>query len=303
MQLKMQTCSIGVLCYNEAKNIEKLLTALLNQKLETVTIEEIIVVSSASSDGTDEIVAKIAKEHPKIRLIQESERKGKSSSINTFITQAKSEILVIESGDTIPAKNTIEKLVSAFSDPEIGMTGGRPLPENNITTWTGYSVNLLWKLHHKMALQEPKLGEMIAFRKIFSSIPEESAVDEASIEAEIKKNHLKKKYIPTAIIHNKGPETFSEFIKQRRRIATGHLWLKQTENYSVSSQNPKLLLQLAIEEACANPLRIVNLIFTMKMEILARILGWYDFHIAKKNPYKWEMIKTSKKLKWQNKND
>jgi hypothetical protein len=34
-----------------------------------------------------------------------------------------------------------------------------------------------------MALISPKLGEMIAFRKVMKSIPKDSAVDEASIEA------------------------------------------------------------------------------------------------------------------------
>jgi cellulose synthase/poly-beta-1,6-N-acetylglucosamine synthase-like glycosyltransferase len=289
-------CSIGVIVYNEADNISKLLDALLNQKLEKTAIDEIIVVSSACTDGTDDIVRKYCDNHPQIKLITEPERKGKSSAINKFIANAKSEILIIESGDTIPAEDTVEKFVIPFFDEKIGMTGGRPLPENNPRTFIGYSVNLLWNLHHKMALISPKLGEMVAFRKIFDKIPEKSAVDEASIEAIIKAAGLRLKYIPEAIIHNKGPENLKDFIKQRRRIAAGHLWLKETENYEVTSQNPKILIQLAFEEIKDNPSKLFFLIGTVILEIYSRILGWYDLKIKKKNPFKWEIAKSTKKL-------
>ncbi len=294
---KKINCCIGVIVYNEVANIEKLLEALLEQKLDKIAIRNIIVISSACTDGTDEIVENFAKKNKKIKLITEPERRGKSAAINKFITASESDILIIESGDTIPAKDTVEKMVVPFFEEKIGMTGGRPVPENDPKTFIGYSVNLLWKLHHKMALISPKLGEMVAFRKIFEAIPEKSAVDEASIEAIMKENNLKLKYIPEAIVHNKGPENIKDFIKQRRRIETGHLWLMETENYEVSSQNPKILLKLAISEIMENPFKIHFLFGTILLEIYSRFLGWYDFKIKKKNPFKWDIAESTKKLK------
>ena len=293
MKLK---CSIGIIVYNEAANISKLLDALLSQELHHVQIKEIIVVSSACTDGTDNIVQKYESEYKKIKLITESERRGKSSAINKFIAASKSDLLIIESGDTIPAKDTVEKLILPFKETEIGMTGGRPKPENDPRTFIGYSVNLLWNLHHEMALISPKLGEMIAFRRIFEQIPPESAVDEASIEAIMHDNGLKLKYIPDAIIHNKGPENIKDFIIQRRRIETGHLWLKQMQKYSVSSQNSGLLINLALNEIKRNPEKIFFLIGTVIIEIWSRFLGWFDFKIKKKNPFKWDIADSTKKL-------
>jgi len=49
-------CSIGIIVYNEAENIGRLLQAIRKQELQRVEIDRIIVVSSASKDGTDEIV-------------------------------------------------------------------------------------------------------------------------------------------------------------------------------------------------------------------------------------------------------
>ncbi len=291
---KRLTCSVGVIVYNEADNIEKLLRSLCSQETSIAEIKEIIVVSSACTDGTDDIVR--AFNDPRVQLISESERRGKSAAINKFIHHATGEILIVESGDTLPAKSTVEKMVRTFLDPKVGMVGGRPVPENSLSSFVGYSVNLLWKLHHRMAMVSPKLGEMIAFRNFITKIPDRSAVDEASIEAIVLAKGYKLKYIPDAIIHNKGPETLSDFIKQRRRIATGHLWLKKVQNYSVVSQDSGLLIKLALRELCDHPHRAFHLGGTILLEVYCRFLGWLDFVVLKKNPFTWEIARTTKKL-------
>ena len=71
-------CSLGVFAYNEAGNILALLEALTSQELRNVKIAEIIVVSSASTDGTDELVAEYSQSHPQVKLIrQASSRTGR----------------------------------------------------------------------------------------------------------------------------------------------------------------------------------------------------------------------------------
>ncbi|MDY6916184.1 MAG: glycosyltransferase [Candidatus Cloacimonadota bacterium] len=290
-------CSIGVIVYNEAANISNLLQALLAQKLKTTQIKEIIVVSSASSDGTDQIVQEFRKKDERIKLISENQRHGKSAAINKFIAAASSDILIIVSGDTIPAENTVEKMVAPFQNKNVGMTGGRPVPQNDDSNFLGYAVNLLWRMHHKMSLRRPKLGEMVAFRKVFQQIPPESAVDEASIEAKVKDKGLKKIYIPSAIIHNKGPENLADFIKQRRRIAAGHLWLKDNAQYSVSSQNGILLIKIAWEEIVCRPHTIIHLTGVAMLELYSRFLGWKDYKVDKHNPYKWDIAKSTKDLR------
>ncbi|MDA3814452.1 MAG: glycosyltransferase [Candidatus Cloacimonetes bacterium] len=289
-------CSVGVIVYNEAANIGKLLDALLTQKTDKSKIQEIIVVSSACTDGTDDIVRGYEKDHENIKLITEAERGGKSSAINKLIKAANTDLLIIESGDTIPDEDTVEKMIIPFQDEKVGMTGGRPTPENDPRTFIGYSVNLLWNLHHEMALISPKLGEMVAFRKIFDQIPPESAVDEASIEAIMKDNDLLLKYVPDAIVYNKGPENLSDFIKQRRRIETGHLWLMENCDYSVSSQNKGLLLDLALKELKKDKEKMFFLFGTAIIEIYSRFLGWFDYKVLKKNPFKWDIANSTKNL-------
>ncbi|HEX37852.1 MAG TPA: glycosyltransferase [Candidatus Cloacimonetes bacterium] len=292
----MISVSLGIFAYNEEKNIGQLLQAVEEQVLETVQLKEIIVVSSASTDRTDEIVRQYMKKDPRIQLITQEERKGKSSAINLFLKAATGDVLIIESADTIPAKNTIEKLAAPFYDETIGMTGGRPEPINNPKSFIGFAVCMLWKLHHKMALISPKIGEMASFRNLVKEIPEHSPVDEASIESIITDNGLKLKYIPDAIIHNKGPENVSDFIKQRRRIYTGHLWLQKNQDYTVVSQNSGLIIGLTLKEFSLDPIKDLKIIYTMLLEVWGRFLGWFDFKILKKVPYKWDISESTKDL-------
>ncbi|MCK9329593.1 MAG: glycosyltransferase family 2 protein [Candidatus Cloacimonetes bacterium] len=302
-------CSVGVMAYNEEKNISHILSALLNQQQNNkhsnikVQIDEIIVISSGSTDNTNNIVEDFSQKNNKIKLIKEKTRNGKSSAINLFIKNANTNILIVESADTIPDKNCVLNLIQPFynsedmSETKIGMTGGHPIPLNYNNDFISYAVKLLWKLHHKMALFSPKLGEMIAFKKVFEKIPEQSAVDEASIEAIIKEKGLDCKYIPKAIVYNKGPETLSDFIKQRKRIAIGHLWLKNNQNYSVSSNNLSLLANLFFFEIINHPKDIIKIIAVAKLEILCRILGIFDYHFKKSNPFIWDTINSAKKLR------
>lgn len=291
------SCSIGIFAHNEAGNIRRLLEALVSQKLVQTEVQEIIVVSSASTDGTDDLVKAFAASHPQVRLVTQARREGKSAAINLFLSQASQAILVVISGDVIPAENTIEKLVSAFADKRVGATGGRPVPVNSPSSFMGYAVQLLWRLHHRMALISPKLGEMIAFRKVMDSIPADSAVDEASIEALVKKAGLKLRYIPSAIIHNKGPENLKDFIKQRRRIQNGHLWLSSHQAYQVVSQDKSTLLRVLMAELRDNPFDLCKITLVVALEMGCRLLGSWDYYVRGKNPFAWEIAASTKNLR------
>lgn len=286
--------SIGVCVYDEEKNIRSLLNSLLNQKT-TKSIKEIIVVSSACSDRTDEIIENdFLPSYPEIVLLKQEKREGKASAVNLFLEHASGDIVVVESGDTIPAEDTIENLTEPFKNPMIGMVGGRPIPVNDPNTFMGFTVHLLWDLHHKLALKHPKLGELVAFRKnLIKKIPTDTAVDEAFIEALVKEKGYELKYAPNAIVYNKGPETISDFLKQRRRIFAGHLHLKKTNGYMPSSMKLNIL-KLTFEVIKFNPKEILWLFGAMFLESYGRLLGSYDFFIKNKNPFIWDIANTTK---------
>jgi len=293
--------SIGITAHNEAANIGQLLEALLLQDTTQVQIDEILIVSSGSTDGTDDIVRQWEKKDPRIRLLRQAKREGKASAINLFIGEARNEILVLESADTLPLANTVENLVRPLRDKGVGMTGGHPVPLNSEKTIIGAVVHLMWELHHRLALESPKLGEMVAFRKVIDSISLESAVDEASLEAVIQRAGFTLLYVPEAIVLNKGPESIRDFIIQRRRIQAGHLWLRSNSGYQVSTKSVSRITRHLAQATPRSGRGLLVGAAAIILEALGRGLGWYDFKVLGKNPFVWEVAQSTKSLEQQRK--
>jgi biofilm PGA synthesis N-glycosyltransferase PgaC len=292
----MLTTSIGVMAYNEERNIGRLLEALVGQKLSEVSISEIIVVSSGSTDRTDDIVLECARMHPRIRLVRQDAREGKASAINLFLAQARGDVFVLESGDTVPAPECVESLLAPFRDPAVGMTGARPVPVDDPDQFMGFVVHMLWRLHHMLALRSPKLGEMVAFRSFVTSIPPESAVDEASVEAIVVQAGLKLRYVPEAIVYNKGASNVRDFLKQRRRIYAGHLWLSKAQSYEVATKRVGGILSVLFEDMEWRPRGVLWTLAGVFLESVGRFLGAIDFYLLKRNPYTWDVAESTKSL-------
>lgn len=297
MKKNKLSISVGIFVYNEEQNIEKILNALLKQKTDKINLKEIIVVSSGSTDNTDSFVKIISKKNKKVKLFSQKQREGKASAINLFLKKAKSEIVVIESGDTIPKLNCIENLCAPFiEDPKLGFTGARSIPTNDKKTFLGYIIHYWWWISNEL----PRFGEMVAFRKKLSpKISVKTAVDEAYIESLVTKQGYTKEQIPSAIVNNRGSATIKDIIKQRKRIYMGHLALEREQKYSVQSFNffriIKLTWKYLIEE---NSLKgFFYLSGGAFIEFYSRLMGMKDIFFLNKNPYIWDIAKSTKKVK------
>lgn len=292
----MIECTVGVMAYNEERNMGKLLDALLRQKLKEVAIKRIVVVASGCTDDTVSIVQRYAEKYPLINLIVQPKREGKSSAINLFLKTVKTPVVVLESADTLPLFYTIETLVFPFADPKIGMSGGHPLPQNNPNTFLGFVNHLLWTLHHLLSLERPKMGELVAFKNIVPSIPVESAVDETSIEAFFARRKLRILYLPSALVLNKGAENASDFIKQRRRIYAGHLYIQNHHHYRVTTLRAAKILRLILKNIKLDLKTTFWLIGAIFLEALGRYLGVFDYYVRKKNHAVWDIAQSTKKV-------
>jgi biofilm PGA synthesis N-glycosyltransferase PgaC len=293
----MICCCVAIMAHNEEANIGRVLDALLAQKTETVSIERFIVVASGCTDRTEEVVEEFAARDDRVHLVRQRQRRGKASAVNLMIQHTDQEIIVLHNADTLPEPTTIEALVSPFADPEVGMVGGHPVPINPNTTFMGFGVHLLWELHHQISLRRPKMGELIAFRNIFRQIPHDSAVDEASVEPLIVGQGLRILYAPDAIIRNKGPDTVRDFLKQRRRIFAGHLYVKDLVGYRVSTMKSLPIARLYVRNMKLDWRYFVWGPAIIVLETLGRLWGAYDYSIWKRKPYVWPVAETTKDLR------
>lgn len=106
---------IGIPAYNEEKNIALLLGSIFDQKLHNFHLAEIVIYSDASTDKTDEIVLKLGKLHPIIKLERGLKRKGKYLVLNDIFSGCKSDVLVTLDADIImQGCDFIEKILSVL---------------------------------------------------------------------------------------------------------------------------------------------------------------------------------------------
>jgi biofilm PGA synthesis N-glycosyltransferase PgaC len=287
-------CSVGITAYNEEANIGRLLQAMMDQRLTEVEITEIIVVASGCTDRTEEIVRDYMEKDPRIRIYIQEQREGKTSAINLFLAHAKEKICVLESGDTLPREDTIDKMVRMFRDPAVGMTGAQKVAVNTPDHIVGVLSHLRLQMEHQLCLEIPRLGELIAFRKVFDQMPPDVAMDEAFVEAFIIRRGMQVRYAPDAVVYNMGPETVTDFVRQRRRNYAGHLYLMDKYGYKVSSLQNTRVLRIALEEVWGAVRLVATLGILAVLETYSRVLGTWDYRVKKKKHVVWDMAWTTK---------
>lgn len=289
--------SAGIITCNEERTIGPLLERIASERGDAFGVAEIIVVSAACQDRTDAIVHQFAERDPRVHLISEPERRGKSVAVNTFLAaRGESDLTLLTSGDVLPEVGFLTAFAAAFDDPLIGMAGGRPVPVNACQGLTGRMAGLMWLLHHQIALENPKLGETVIFRsELVAGIPEDSPVDEASLEAIIREKGRHLCYRPEVIIHNRGPDTLGEWLSQRRRIACGHAWLRKTSGHRVSTGDPGHILGLLGRRLLHHPGDFPIAVLLVACEVLARRGAKRDMR-SQRDHRIWEIARSTKSL-------
>jgi cellulose synthase/poly-beta-1,6-N-acetylglucosamine synthase-like glycosyltransferase len=293
--------SIVVPAYNEEANIRRLLTSLLEQETRVARIVEVVVVASGCTDRTAEVAREVGRGRPGVHVHVQERRAGKVAAINAFlkIRDPRAEATVICSADLDIARDVVEKMVLSLRDhDDIGMVGGRPVPDNDATHIVGRMVKLLWEMHHRLSLEVPKMGEIVAFRSaLVEYVSELSVVDEASIEDIVRAKGYKLGYVPDALVTNHGPETLGEYFEQRRRIARGHYWLEFAFGYDVATLDRSLVARTALETARSeDDFGKLALAAAIGVEVGARALGFWDARVVGGKHRTWRVLESTKVL-------
>jgi len=288
--------SIVVPAHNEAANIRRVLTALLEQKTSVAQILEIVVVASGCTDDTANVAREVGRGRPGMHVHVQERREGKVAAINMYLRRRdpRAEVIVLCSADLDVKPDVVEKMVTFLRDhARVGMVGGRPVPNNDASHLVGRMVHLLWELHHRVSLEVPKMGEIVAFRAPLV----EHVVDEASIEDIVRSKGYALGYVSDAIVTNHGPETLGEYFEQRRRIARGHYWLEFAFGYEVATLERGLLakttVRLARDQNREGRLALAAAIGT---EVAARMLGFWDARVVGGKHRTWQVLQSTKTL-------
>jgi len=291
----MLTISAGVCAYNEEKNILRCLRSLSAQTLNGKELVEMLVVSSGSTDRTDELVVEYARTvDGRVRLIRQEKREGKNSAVNAFIEAAKGDVLFLANADNVMNEDTFDLMAEHFNDPATGMVGGHPVPVNERDTIMGFASHMLWDMHHRLSLVHPKVGEIVAFRNTGLRIPTGMGSDEDLIRRDMEAQGLKVRYEQSAIIHNRGPSTLSDFFEQRTRVNIGERYMKRWFDYDIPTWDRRYLINAWLSFLKDNADHPLKMAAAMSIEAFARAYATLHVRLDKGDRAIWQVVGSTK---------
>jgi len=146
--------------FNEAAHIEATILNKLGQDYPRELLD-VIVVSDESVDGTDEIVARIASENDRVRLIRQVPRQGKTAGLNRALPEARGEIVVFSDANSIYRPDTVRKLVRNFADPAVGYVTGKMIYVNPDGSMVGDGCSAFMRYENALRQAETRVGSVV----------------------------------------------------------------------------------------------------------------------------------------------
>jgi cellulose synthase/poly-beta-1,6-N-acetylglucosamine synthase-like glycosyltransferase len=286
------------MAYNEESNIITLLESILAQD-DAERITRLIVIASGCTDRTCELIDTFSEREPRVELVVEGKRAGKIAAINTFLRCVTEPIVLVSCGDLVFRPGALRAMLEPLADPTVGMTGGHPMPVNSDETFVGFAVNLMWKLHDRIARVQPKMGELVAFRNVFRELDVAALCDELSIEKKICDEGYRIAYAPGAHIANKGPETLAEFVRQRIRWNAANYQIVSDHAMQVATLRPGLVFAALCELVAQERPPLHRVVAVAAVELYCKVRAYFDYHVMKSHQKHrvWKPVASTKSLR------
>ena len=218
--------------YNEARVIgEKLANSLaLDYPADKL---EILVVSDASSDGTDAVVQ--GNGDPRVHLVRMPERGGKTVGLNAAVQRASGELVVFSDANAMYEQDALRKLARNFADPGVGAVVGESTysaPEAE----SQKSEGLYWKYEVAIKRLESAIGSVVGGDGAIYAI-------------------LRRLYVPMT------PDALSDFVNPLQIVRSGHRCIYDGESRSIERAAD------SFEKEFRRKVRIVNRAWRAMMKL------------------------------------
>lgn len=300
MKKKKLTVTIGITAYNEEQNILYLLKSIVSQKQSDFTVKKIIVISDASTDGTNKIVEQIRDK--RILFLKNKKRRGQNYCQNRIFELSKSDVVVLFEADSYPSDfNYLSELLKPLdNNKKIGLIQSNPKPMspkkfpekifyNHDSAYAKYAINENSPEEFFMS----GVGGRAFTKKVYKKLIWPQAVPEdAYANIWCKQHNIKMVFRPEAVCLYRLPQTLEDFLKKRQKITAGQKAL--TKYFPPSLVNEKYTLPLGLKIKMGvyliikSPIFLAGyLVFLLAEKFLSRESQFTDY---------WQIAITTKNL-------
>lgn len=221
--------TIIVPCYNESENAEETLRAATAVDYPDF---EVIAVNDGSRDNTAEVLDRLAKLMPRLRVVHLAANSGKATAMNTGAMLARHELLVCIDGDALLDPHALKWIARAFRRGNVGGLAGNPRIRNRTSLLGRLQVGEFSSIIGLIRRAQTTYGRLFtvsgvlcAFRK--RALEEagwwssRTITDDIDITWRVQVAGWRVVYEPNAIVWILMPETLRGLWKQRLRWAEG----------------------------------------------------------------------------------
>ncbi|TNC25854.1 bifunctional polysaccharide deacetylase/glycosyltransferase family 2 protein [Amycolatopsis alkalitolerans] len=215
--------------YNEETGI----AATIRSALASRHPVDVIVVDDGSTDGTVEVVRRLRRRVPAVRLLRQSNA-GKAAALNSGLSAARTEFVVMVDGDTILDRDAVARLVAHFGDASVGAVSGNAKVGNRqglLGRWQHIEYvigfNLDRRVYDTLRCMPTVPGAIGAFRRSAvrraGGVSVDTLAEDTDLTMALERAGWRVAYEENAVAWTEAPATIGQLWKQRYRWCYGTL--------------------------------------------------------------------------------
>lgn len=226
--------TICIPVHNEEKNISSVIQNILDQKIPNVRLN-IIVISSGSTDNTNEIVRRLCQSSNPVNLIIESQRSGKANAINLvlpFLQKSETDVCIFTDGDVYLDKNALKYILERFiKEDKVSVITGHPVISDTMKNdiWGKIAIEncAIWDGVRKSQANELATWTLSGYlfaiktKDLPEKIPIKLAAEDAFLGISLLLSGKKMEYEPNALVYVKYPSNIQDYYRQKSRTRSG----------------------------------------------------------------------------------
>jgi len=264
--------------YNEQLSISCAIHSIYAQ-LPTSLPTEVIVVASACTDETIDVVKGLQQHYSSLALLVEEERRGKASALRMAKDMAKGHLLILTDADIVWDPGTLIHLLEHFRDPAVGAVCARVAPRDSSDNVFALLARIRCDVWHKLRMADSTKncltmpsGYLYAIRRfLFANLPTDIVADDAYMGVALVRTGYRLTYEPQAVVRPCFPDNLRDFLQQRIRNQLGRIQLRRIAPTEIS-RVCRALLRESVREVLVNsnglrPVAILHL----ALEIMCRV--------------------------------
>lgn len=183
---------------------------------------QVLVISDASDDGTDQVVATFAADG--VELLRMAARGGKTAGLNAAMSRATGEVVVFSDANALYRSDAIAMLVRNFADPRVGAVVGESTYVDPAVA-SEHSEGLYWRYETAIKLLESQVGSAVGGdgaiyavrRQLYAPMPPDALSDFVNPLQVVRAGH-RCVYEPAARSYERAADTFHKEFRRKVRI-------------------------------------------------------------------------------------